>query len=132
MTVIDKVAWIKIKDKKVLFARSKDKEVFYFPGDKREGAESDIQTLTREIKEELNVNLISNTIKYLKTFTTQAHGKKEGVLLETKYYTSDYVGTLKPMMEIEELAWFSSKDMERISEMGKLTLTWLKTIDLID
>ena len=132
MNIIDKVAWITIQNKKVLLARSKGNDTFYFPGGKREGAESDIQTLLREIKEELGVDITPHTVKYLNTFKTQAHGKEEGVFLETKYYTADFVGQLKPMAEIEELAWYDSKDMEKLSEMGKLVFKWLKGLDLID
>jgi 8-oxo-dGTP pyrophosphatase MutT (NUDIX family) len=129
---IDKVGWIRIQDRKVLFVMSKGKDLFYFPGGKREGAESDAETLIREIKEELNVDIISSTIKYLTTFKVQAHGQKEGIFVETKYYTADYIGDFKPMTEIEELAWFSSNETQKITEMGKLTLSWLKNNDLID
>ena len=55
--IIDKVAWIHIKDKKILATLSKGKKVFYIPGGKREGDETDEQTLFREIKEELDVEV---------------------------------------------------------------------------
>ncbi|MFA0122432.1 NUDIX hydrolase, partial [Vibrio sp. 10N.261.48.A2] len=41
--VIDKLAWIFIKDGKLLMVRSKGKELFYLPGGKREAGESDEQ-----------------------------------------------------------------------------------------
>ena len=37
--------------------------MFYIPGGKREGAESDLQTLLREIREELAVTLIPETVR---------------------------------------------------------------------
>ena len=132
MNIIDKVAWIQIQNKKVLLARSRGNDTFYFPGGKREAGESDIQTLLREIKEEVSVDIMPETIKYLNTFKTQAHGRAEGVMLETKYYSGDFMGQLKPQAEIEELAWYDSKDMENLSEMGKLVFEWLKSQDLID
>ena len=132
MNPIDKLAWVYIKDKKVLYVRSKGKDTFYNPGGKREQGESDTQALIREIKEELEVELIPETIKYLETFKAQAHGKPEGVFVEIKCYIGDYEGILKPSAEIEELAWFSSLDMERTSPTGKLALIWLKDQNLID
>ncbi len=63
--VIDKLAWIFIKDGKLLMVRSKGKELFYLPGGKREAGESDEQALVREIKEEISVDLVPDSIKYV-------------------------------------------------------------------
>jgi len=38
---IDKLAWIYIKDKKILSTRSQSKDTYYIPGGKREGEETD-------------------------------------------------------------------------------------------
>ena len=43
-----------------------------FPGGKIEIGESPEKALIREIKEELSVDLIPNSIKYMETFTAQA------------------------------------------------------------
>jgi 8-oxo-dGTP pyrophosphatase MutT (NUDIX family) len=37
----------------ILSTRSRDKDVYYLPGGKRELGETDVQTLVREIREEL-------------------------------------------------------------------------------
>ena len=37
MKLIDKIAWLLIKDGKVLSTRSFGKDAYYFPGGKREG-----------------------------------------------------------------------------------------------
>ena len=132
MNPIDKLAWVCIQNKKVLYVRSKGKDTFYNPGGKREQGESDVQALIREIKEEVNVDLVPQTIKYLETFKAQAHGKPEGVFVEIKCYSGDCEGVLKPSAEIEELTWFSSVDMQRTSPTGKLVLTWLREQNLID
>lgn len=51
--VIDKIAWIHTKDGKILSTLSKGKSTYYIPGGKREGDETDLETLVREVKEEL-------------------------------------------------------------------------------
>jgi 8-oxo-dGTP diphosphatase len=61
-TFIDKLAYIYIKDQKVLVSLSKGKDTWYIPGGKREGNESDEQALTREVKEELNVDIRSESM----------------------------------------------------------------------
>ncbi len=74
-TQIDKLAWLYIKDKQVLMARSKGKEKFYLPGGKREQGESDQQALMREVKEELGIDLIENSLQRIGAFSAQADGK---------------------------------------------------------
>lgn len=77
MNNIDKLARIHIKDKKILVTRSKGKELFYIPGGKRENNENDEQALTREIQEELGVQLHRDSINFFETFEAQADGKAE-------------------------------------------------------
>lgn len=129
---IDKLSWILIKDKKVLFVRSRGVHAFYTPGGKRAEGESDVDALKREIKEELTVDLVPETLRYMHTFTAQAHGKPDGVLVEIKCYSGEYEGELKPSAEIEEIDWFGTKDKNRTSATGILILEWLKSQDFID
>lgn len=132
MPNIDKLAWIHIKDRKTLFVRSKGKDIFYIPGGKRETGESDQQALIREIKEELDADVIPESLKYLHTFSAQAHGKPEGVMVELKCFFANYTGALAASAEIEELAWLESSDMNKTPPAGQLILAWLKDKDLID
>lgn len=50
MKMIDKIAYLHLRNGKILSTRSKGKEAYYIPGGKREGQESDIETLIREVK----------------------------------------------------------------------------------
>lgn len=102
MTYIDKLAFIYIKNKKVLVTLSKGKNTWYIPGGKREAGESDEQALTREVKEELTINLIPNTIKKYGIFEAPAHGKSEGTMVHMTCYTAEFVGNLHPSAEIEK------------------------------
>jgi 8-oxo-dGTP pyrophosphatase MutT (NUDIX family) len=73
--LIDKVAWTPIRDRRILFARTRGKDVFYTIGGKREPGESDEQTLVREVREETGITLIADTIKHVHTFVGSAHGQ---------------------------------------------------------
>ena len=55
--LVDTVAWVRVEDGRILCARPRGKDIFYVPGGKREDGESDLQTLLREIAEELTVAL---------------------------------------------------------------------------
>ena len=57
------MAWVRIEGGRVLCARPRGKDVFYVPGGKREGAETDLQVLLREISEELTVALRPETVR---------------------------------------------------------------------
>ncbi|MDV5170072.1 NUDIX domain-containing protein [Photobacterium rosenbergii] len=129
--VIDKLAWVLIKDGKLLVVRSKGKELFYLPGGKREAGESDQQALVREIKEELSVELDSKSIKYMETFIAQADGKAEGVSVKLTCYFADFSGELLPDAEIEELKFIDGRDEAVCSVAALVVLKWLESKSLI-
>jgi len=120
--MIDKIALLYIRDGSVLTTRSKGKDAYYFPGGKREGNESDLETLTREIKEELSVEIIPSSVKSYGIFSAQAHGKAEGVVVQMSCYTADFTGELKADNEIEEIRWIDYSDYGSVSPVDKLIL----------
>lgn len=129
---IDKLAFIFVKDRKVLSTLSKGKSVFYIPGGKRETGESDEQTLVREIKEELSVDIIPESIQYYGTFVAQAHGKPEGTMVKMTCYTARFSGNLKPSSEIVSIVWLTSKNIKEAPPVDRLILEDLKSKNLID
>ncbi len=132
MTFIDKLAWIEIQNRKVLSTRSKGKDIFYFPGGKREENEIDEQALIREIKEELSVDLLPETIRFFGKFEAQVHGHSAGINVLMTCYSADYVGNITASSEIEEIAWLTFADRERSSTVDKIIFEYLKKHDLID
>ena len=120
MAAIDKVAYIYIKDGKLLSTRSKGKDKYYIPGGKREENETDIETLIREVKEELSVDIIEDSARFYGIFVAQAHGKAEGVLVKMTCYTADYVGQLQADSEIAEIVWLTTDDIDNVSPVDKL------------
>ncbi len=123
--IIDKIAWIYIEDFKILSTKNKGKTKFYIPGGKRENQETDQETLFREIKEELQVELISDTLKFIGIFEAQADGYHPGVFVRMTCYSAAYNGQLKADNEVEELAWLAYKDKHLISEVDTLIFDFL-------
>jgi 8-oxo-dGTP diphosphatase len=117
---IDKVVLLHIKDRKVLMARSIGKDKFYMPGGKREEGETDIETLARESKEEMSIEVIVETAKRWDTFIAQAHGKPEGVMVKAVCYTADFVGVPKASNEIEEVKFLG---FDRRNDVGGVAQT---------
>jgi 8-oxo-dGTP diphosphatase len=110
--VIDTVAWVRLEDGRILCARPREKDVFYIPGGKREGAETDLQTLRREITEELTVTLLPETVRHVRTY--------QAGQVRMSCYTAEYAGTLAPSSEIDELAWFCYADRGRVPPVDQL------------
>jgi 8-oxo-dGTP pyrophosphatase MutT (NUDIX family) len=129
---IDKLAWLYIKDKQVLGARSKGKVTCYIPGGKREAGESDADALIREIREELSIDLIPETIAPLGTFKAQADAKPEGTMVKMSCYRAEFQGEIRASAEIEEVVWLRHQDKDKCSPVVKIILDWLVERGIID
>lgn len=111
--LIDTVAWVHLAGGRVLGARSAGRSLFYIPGGKRHRGESDLDTLVREVTEELGVALLPETVAYLGTYEAAADGHPAGTRVRMACYTADYRGTLAARGEIEEIAWLTLADRHR-------------------
>ena len=131
MKTIDKIALIYLKNGKILTTLSKGKDTYYLPGGKREGSETDAETLIRELREELSIQILPETIMPYGVFEAQAHGKAEGVLVRMSCYTAEFEGELKPANEIAELDWFTYKDKEKTSAVDQIIFDDLKQKGLL-
>ena len=121
MKEIDKIAFIYMKDGKILSTLSKGKDTYCIPGGKREGCETDEETLIRECKEELTIDILRDTIKYYGTFEAQAHGKAEGIIVKMTCYIAEFEGKLKPNSEIQEILWLDYSNLNvKISPVDQL------------
>ena len=123
---IDKIAYIRVENGKILSTRSKGKTTYYIPGGKRENNETDEETLIREIWEELNVSIISTTIKYFGTFKAQADSHNAGIIVKMTCYKAEFEGNVEPCSEIEEIKWLSYADRENVSAVDKIIFDFLK------
>ena len=124
--LIDTVAWVLIEDARILCARPRGKDVFYIPGGKREGAETDLETLVREIREELTVRLDPATVAHVGTYEAGGPGLPAGAVVRMSCYTGEYRGTLAPSAEIDETAWFSYADRHLVPPVDQLLFDDLK------
>ncbi len=127
---IDKIALIYLKDKKILGTLSYGKTNFYLPGGKRQESETDKETLIRECKEELNVDIKEDTIKYYGTFKALADLKD--VLVKMTCYTASFDGNPIPSSEISEIKWLTFKDLDKVSLVDTIIFKDLKEKGLLE
>ncbi len=127
--IIDKVAYISLKKGQLLMTRSRGKAKYYLPAGKRELGEVDHETLIREVKEELAVSILKDSIAYLGTFAAQADGAAPGVQVQLKCYEAKYDGQLMPANEIEEIRWMNYHEIDLVAEVDKKIFNFLKAQD---
>jgi 8-oxo-dGTP diphosphatase len=128
---IDKLAFIYLRDGKLLVTLSHGKDTWYIPGGKREAGESDEQALMREVEEELNVQLKPETITKYGVFEAQAHGKPEGTMVRMTCYTADFDGEPVASSEIEKLDFFGYDRMLETSVVDHLIMEALHVKGLL-
>jgi 8-oxo-dGTP pyrophosphatase MutT (NUDIX family) len=121
---IDKVAWIRLEEGRILSTRSRGLQVWYMPGGKREPGETDLETLDREIREELAVTVVAPV--YFGTFTAPAHGHPGGIDVQMTCYTGDYLGELTPSTEIEEFRWLTYADRDQVAPVDQIIFDQLR------
>ncbi len=131
MKLIDKLAWIEIKDNAILLTKSFRKDKYYIPGGKREIGETDEQALIREIEEELSVTIDRKTLGFIGVFEAQAHGQPEGVFVKMTCYSSNYLGELNANSEIEAIKWFKYSEKDQVVGVDKLIFEHLYQNELL-
>lgn len=101
---IRKAALALVENDKLLLVRTVDQTIFQIPGGKIEAAETAIEALVRESREELGITVAAGTIKKLGVFTAPAAGRKN-VTVEVTLFTANYHGKPSANSEIAELYW---------------------------
>lgn len=109
---ITKIAALVIKDKKVLIVKAEGKDFWSSLGGKIEGEESHIVCLTREIKEEVGMDLASAKL-FLECpiLPTDNH---DGRTIKNYFYLVDVSGEIKlnPEDQIVDTHWLSKEEFE--------------------
>lgn len=99
---IRKVGAAIMHEDRLLVVRKRGMNIFILPGGKPEGDETELQTLAREIDEELGCGIMDTCLAG--TFKDVAAGADEAVVV-VKLYTAKLFGNPAPQSEIEEMAW---------------------------
>ncbi|ANI90507.1 DNA mismatch repair protein MutT [Arachidicoccus ginsenosidimutans] len=96
-----------VTENKLLLAYSKNKKAWYLPGGKIDKGETSLETLQREIYEELNIKLKTERLKYYCHITALAYGELPNIIMEQDCFIYDLSEKIKPNNEIEEVRFFN-------------------------
>ncbi len=108
MNIIKKIGLAVINDHQLLVVRKTNTKKFLLPGGKVDGMESDPECIEREIGEELNCKVETNSLKFIGEFTDVA-ANEPNTLVTVKLYLGEILGSMRPSREIEEIKWFDPK-----------------------
>ena len=106
-----------VKDNKLLFVRERGKKGYILPGGRLKKGENEIDCIRRELKEELNVSLISAKYLFTKKFRKSVY---DGLPVTVKIYLTKIKGDLNPSREIVEYKWIGREEMNKFITMKKM------------
>ena len=86
----------------------------------------------RELDEELAVSVDPATAAHVGTFEAPADARTDGLVVRLTCYTASHTGALVPSREIDEIAWLTAGDGDRVSAVDRLVLAHLHEADLLD
>lgn len=109
---LESVAWLHLRDGRILSVRTRGNDTFYLPGGKYEPGETAAEALSRELAEEVGVSVPASELTEAFTIHDVAHGRN-GRRLRMTCFTGGPT-TIDPVAgrEIEEVAWHDASDAE--------------------
>jgi 8-oxo-dGTP pyrophosphatase MutT (NUDIX family) len=109
MNILKTAGLLVVKDRKLLLAFSNNKKAFYLPGGKCDPGESSVESLRREIKEELNLHLEEHELQYYTHISAPAFGELPAIMMEQDCYLHEMNQIPNPGEEIGEIQYFDSQ-----------------------
>ena len=120
--MLDVVAWVHTTGERLLAVRSRGRDRLYLPGGKREPGEDDWSALSREVREELGVELQRETVRGLGVVEAAAHDQPVATRVRMACFTSRYQGRLRPCAEIDEYVYVSVADRDLLAPAAQAAL----------
>ena len=120
--VLDQLAWIYTKDRKLLCLRNEDSH-YRIPTVDKIPEDSDGETLFRMVKDELGVELDIASLSLLELFQGKAMGPQK--ILRKSCYRANFTGALSNTNHITELCWLGLADRDAVSELDRKIFDYL-------
>lgn len=119
---LDVVAWVHVRENRLLTVRARGRDLLYLPGGKVEPGESPAEAVAREAGEELGVELPPGDFSRLGTVVTEPHDQPRYTSVRMVCFTAPYEGPLHPSAEIDELLLVSPADRRLLAPASAAAL----------
>ncbi|GAA2083216.1 NUDIX domain-containing protein [Actinomadura alba] len=120
--MLDVVAWVHAVDGRMLAVRARGRDLLYLPGGKREPGEDDLTAVSREVREELGVELTPASVRPLGVVEAPAHDQPDGVRVRMACFAGVHTGLLAPSGEVDEVVLVGPDERELLAPAGRLAL----------
>jgi 8-oxo-dGTP pyrophosphatase MutT (NUDIX family) len=107
---LDVVAWVQVSGGRMLAVRSRGRDLLYLPGGKREPGEDDWSALSREVREELALELDRASFRELGVVWAPAHDQPDFARVRMACFTAAYAGAMTAAGEVDEYVYVGRGD----------------------
>lgn len=116
--IIDKVGGILLSEKRILVVGKKgaSEEEYILPGGKREPGESDLETLSRELKEEISIDITSYS--FFGEYTDIALYEHIPIIIKAYLVSTD--SEIIPQNEIRDYLWIDREYHKKKIKLGSV------------
>lgn len=119
---LDVVAWLHAEGGRLLAVRSRGRDLLYLPGGKREPGEDDWSALSREIREELAVELDPDAFREVGVVRAPAHDQPAFTYVRMACFTASYTGDILPAGEVDECRYVAPADRHLLAPAAQAAL----------
>lgn len=119
---LDVVAWVHVRENRLLTVRARGRDLLYLPGGKTEPDESPAEAVAREVGEELGLRLRPADFAELGTVVTEPHDQPRYTSVRMVCFTAPYDGPLQAAAEVDELRLVSPAERELLAPASAAAL----------
>ncbi|MFI0356710.1 NUDIX domain-containing protein [Actinomadura sp. 9N407] len=119
---LDVVAWVHVSRDRMLAVRSRGRNLFYLPGGKREPGEDDWSALSREVREELALELVPASFRELGVVRAAAHDQPHHTHVRMACFTATYEGAMEAAGEVDEYRYVEATERDLLAPASQAAL----------
>ncbi|GAA2418216.1 NUDIX domain-containing protein [Actinomadura vinacea] len=128
---LDVVAWVHVSRDRLLAVRSRGRDLLYLPGGKREPGEDDWSALSREVREELALELDPGSFRELGVIRAAAHDQPAFAQVRMACFTAGYAGDMSAAGEIDEYRYVGRAERSLLAPAAQAALDLATTHGLL-